>query len=64
MTVTGDILRLLLLIQSWSQQIDKISALILKMQAEGRDKLTLEELAELKSDDDEAREELVDAING
>lgn len=62
MSVTGDVLALLRLIESWSASIQQVTALIQKMRQEGRETLTDEEKAELRGADDAARAELVAAI--
>ncbi|MGD9945498.1 MAG: hypothetical protein AB7L76_19165 [Burkholderiaceae bacterium] len=45
-------------------QAQQISALVLKAQAEGRDRLTDEEWAQIRAADDAARAVLVTAIGG
>ncbi len=57
-----DLLSLLLLIENLSNRIGRTTALIKKMREEGRETLTDEEWAELKADDDDARADLVAAI--
>jgi hypothetical protein len=58
----GDALILLQLIQRLASQIRNASELVKRMREEGRDTLTDEEKATLRANDDEARQELVDAI--
>ena len=58
----NDLLSLLLLIDDLATRIGGASTLIRRMRDEGRETLTEEEKAELRSDDDEARAELLAAI--
>ena len=58
----SDALMLLQLIDALVERIRRTTALVRSMQAEGRDKLTPDELTALKADDDKARSDLVDAI--
>jgi hypothetical protein len=58
----SDALMLLQLIDALVERVRRTTALVRAMKAEGRDKLTPEELASLQADDDDARGELVDAI--
>lgn len=46
------------------QQIALVSPIVAKVQAEGRDKLTDEEWAQIRAADDAARAALVNAIGG
>lgn len=59
----SDILSLLLLIQRFALRAAETAALIQKMRDEGRETLTDEEKAQLRTDDDKARAELVAAID-
>ena len=58
----NDLLSLLLLIKNLATRIGKATTLIKKMREEGRETLTNEEWAELKADDDDARNDLLTAI--
>ena len=57
-----DLLAVLRLIKNLAGRIAKATALIKKMREEGRETLTDEEWAELKADDDAARNDLLTAI--
>lgn len=58
----GDLLALLQLIQTLTNQVGAAAALARRMREEGRDDLTAEEWATLQANDDTARGALADAI--
>lgn len=58
----SDLLSLLLLIRGWTGQIRKVTELIETMRSEGRETLTDDEKVQLQADDDDARNQLLDAI--
>lgn len=60
--VVSDVLSLLLAIQRWNRQIDKSTALLLRMREDNRTLLTDEEWQTLQADDNEARQKLIEAI--
>lgn len=57
-----DALAVLTLARQWRQRADSLVDLYEKMRLEGRDTLTADELAELQSEDDAARNRLQAAI--
>ena len=59
-----DALALLTLARRYRRQSDELIDLYEKLRSEGRETLTADELAELQSEDDAARQALVDAIAG
>lgn len=59
---TLDALAVLTLYRQWRQRADALADLYETMRAEGRDTVTADELAQLKADDDAARDRLEAAI--